>query len=249
MLCRATILISALVLVNAGLAAGLLDNADDLSRHSVFVIPIVLTTALAVGTAVAHDAARKREAALHEKQARVAGVQLAARTATNLINNRLSVTRGWVEELAQDPRLPPDLREMAERAQRSATVAAETLRQLERVTDVVEVDHGPWAGTTLDLDRSIGPRECGAVGGDETLLQVLQRTLQRSHALIREADTLQERSRRAYEAAQQALRRSWERAHVDFGQRLRSRRQVTYVGKDAACSEGVPLSRTTSQRA
>ena len=91
------------------------------------------------------------------ERARLEGVLLAARTAEHELNNQLTLTVGYSELLAADPRLLPELAGFAEEIVRSAYGAAEALRVLRQVTHIEEQDFGPPVGTTLDLKRALEP--------------------------------------------------------------------------------------------
>ena len=88
------------------------------------------------------------------ERARLEGVLLAARTAQHALNNQLALTVGYADLLAADPRLPPDLREVAREALSGAQAAGITLEQLQSITRLEEIDQaGP--GPVLDLARSV----------------------------------------------------------------------------------------------
>lgn len=90
------------------------------------------------------------------EQLRLEGVLLMARTAEHLLNNQLSLTVGYTELLARDPRLPEDARALASEALHGATEAARTVQQFPRIRSV-QVDEGPeWVeGRILDLPRAV----------------------------------------------------------------------------------------------
>ena len=78
------------------------------------------------------------------ERSRLEGVLLAARTAQHALNNQLALTVGYTDVLAADPRLPPDLREVAHEALNGAQAAVETVQQLQQITRLDEVDRaGP----------------------------------------------------------------------------------------------------------
>jgi PAS domain S-box-containing protein len=78
------------------------------------------------------------------ERSRLEGVLLAARTAQHALNNQLALTVGYTDVLAADPRLPPDLREVAQEALNGAQAAVETVQQLQQITRLDEVDRaGP----------------------------------------------------------------------------------------------------------
>jgi hypothetical protein len=87
------------------------------------------------------------------ERSRLEGVLLAARTAQHALNNQLALTVGYADVLAADPRLPPDLRQVANEALSGAQAAASTVEQLQRITRLDEIDQaGP--GPVLDISRS-----------------------------------------------------------------------------------------------
>jgi PAS domain S-box-containing protein len=87
------------------------------------------------------------------ERSRLEGVLLAARTAQHALNNQLALTVGYADVLAADPRLPPDLREVANEALSGAQAAAGTVQQLQRITHLDQIDQaGP--GPVLDISRS-----------------------------------------------------------------------------------------------
>ncbi len=77
------------------------------------------------------------------------------------MNNQLALTIGYAELLATDPRLPAELREMAQEAQRGAEQAAETLARLQRMVRLEEAAAplGLGGQSVLDLERSSAPPE------------------------------------------------------------------------------------------
>src|SRR5579884_1037781 len=95
------------------------------------------------------------------ERARLEGALLAIRTAAHHMNNQLALTIGYAELLATDPRLPAELREMAQEAQRGAEQAAETLARLQRMVRLEEAAAplGLGGQSVLDLERSSAPPE------------------------------------------------------------------------------------------
>src|SRR5919201_2230695 len=67
------------------------------------------------------------------QQARLDGVRLASRTLEHTITNSLTLTIGYAELLAEDPDLPPRLREMARLVYESAQDCARAIRRLREV--------------------------------------------------------------------------------------------------------------------
>ncbi len=95
------------------------------------------------------------------ERARLEGALLAIRTAAHHMNNQLALTIGYAELLATDPRLPAELREMAQEAQRGAEQAAETLARLQRMVRLEEAAAplGLGGQSVFDLERSSAPPE------------------------------------------------------------------------------------------
>ena len=85
-------------------------------------------------------------------EARLEGVQLAARAIAHLLNNDLAVATGCVDLLQFDAKLPRELRALLESASDSLEAAARHIEQLQSVVRVV-VEETP-AGQSLDLERS-----------------------------------------------------------------------------------------------
>jgi signal transduction histidine kinase len=85
-------------------------------------------------------------------EARLEGVQLAARAIAHLLNNDLAVAVGLVDLLEAQADLPSDLRPLLQNASTSLDAAARHIEQLQSVVRVV-VQETP-AGESLDLERS-----------------------------------------------------------------------------------------------
>ena len=88
---------------------------------------------------------------------RLEGARLAARTAQHELNNALAVMAGYAELLAADDRLPPDARQWAAEARRSAYAAADVVTQLVRIRRLVEVTPVGPVASVLNLARSTQP--------------------------------------------------------------------------------------------
>ena len=108
------------------------------------------------GLVVQHPAAEGRPDGVLERrlrdEARLEGVQLAAREIAHLVNNDLAVAVGLVDLLHAQPDLPSDLRALLHSASTSLDAAARHIEQLQGVVRVV-VKETP-AGQSLDLERS-----------------------------------------------------------------------------------------------
>lgn len=99
-------------------------------------------------------AARARAEAAQQVAARVEGALLAATTVEHNLGNQLARTLGYSEMLAEDARLPDDLRELALIAKQGVLDATATLDRLLRITRLEEAQdlRGP---PVLDLERSV----------------------------------------------------------------------------------------------
>ena len=90
--------------------------------------------------------------------ARLEGARLTATAMQDRIANKLSLTVGYCEFLANDARLPSDLREQAEKAMMGARAAAETVSELKRLTNANSVrtpaflDGDPAASESSQVD-------------------------------------------------------------------------------------------------
>jgi signal transduction histidine kinase len=92
--------------------------------------------------------------AADDDELRLVGAHLAARTAHHLLNTPLTLALGYSELLAHDPRLPADLRAMAEEVAGSVETAAVLLRRLVAIRRLVEREVGLPDGPILDLGQS-----------------------------------------------------------------------------------------------
>ena len=119
--------------------------------HSVAVALILLSayaTYRRVRAYVLAEPDRDRVVAL---QARLQGVSLAANTFRHHVRNRLAVTVGYSELLADDPRLPTEIREQAHKILTSARAAAETMYKLEARLGDAKLDTRLAGPPMLDL--------------------------------------------------------------------------------------------------
>jgi CheY-like chemotaxis protein len=98
-----------------------------------------------------------------DEPARLDGVKLAARTAHHLLNTPLSLALGYGELLAEDPRLPDELRAMAREVAGSVESAATLLQRLVRVSRIRQRDPHLPGGAILDLARSIQEAPNGVI--------------------------------------------------------------------------------------
>lgn len=97
--------------------------------------------------------------------ARLEGALLAARTAVHELSNQLGLTVGFAQVLAASADLPERLRPIADDAADGAMRATELLRQLQKITRLVERHWGGQVSPTIDLDRSVEL----ALGGEGSL--------------------------------------------------------------------------------
>jgi len=95
-------------------------------------------------------------------QARLAGAQLAARTAHHLLNTPLTLALGYSDLLAEDTRVPPELRVLAAEASDSIQTAAAMLRRLLGIRHLVERDIGLPSGPVLELADSAPEAQANA---------------------------------------------------------------------------------------
>jgi hypothetical protein len=85
-----------------------------------------------------------------EDQARLEGVQLAARSLEHHLTNDLTLTVGYAELIAEDPELPERLRDMAHIVLESAQAAVQRVRRMRQVEAVNLIDLGIPGGPLLD---------------------------------------------------------------------------------------------------
>jgi hypothetical protein len=85
-------------------------------------------------------------------EARLEGVQLAAREMAHLLNNDLAIAVGCVDLLQAQIDLPSDLLDLLQGVSKSLDAAARHVEQMQRVDRVVVKDTP--AGQSLDLERS-----------------------------------------------------------------------------------------------
>jgi hypothetical protein len=102
------------------------------------------------------EEADEEELSRLEDQARLEGVQLAARTLEHHLTNHLTLTVGYAELIAEDPELPERLREMARQVLDSAQAAVESVRRMRQVDSLRLIDEGIPGGPLIEL--SPGPR-------------------------------------------------------------------------------------------
>jgi len=103
-------------------------------------------------------AANTLVAAARAEAERLAGVLLAVRTLEHFLNDQLARTVGYCELIAQDARLPPEVRARAREAQAGAEEAAATMQRLGRIRRVRERGRVGMP-TILDLEQASAPDE------------------------------------------------------------------------------------------
>ena len=87
------------------------------------------------------------------ERAQLEAVNLAARELAHVLNNDLALPVGAFELLADDPALPPHLREIVEGSSNGLNAAVEHVRRLQQIVRVARKDTP--VGPSLDLDRSV----------------------------------------------------------------------------------------------
>jgi GAF domain-containing protein len=147
--------------VRAGIAAPLLREGDLLGAIMIGTFDPAVTFTEEDGEALEILAGVAASVVAGLRQARLSGALLAARTAQHHLNNQLGVTVGYADMLANDPRLPSDLRACAAEILTSALDAAATVDRLRRLTRLEEADAGlPDGQQVINMARSVG--EVGA---------------------------------------------------------------------------------------
>ena len=94
------------------------------------------------------------------KEARLQGVALAANTFRHHLGNKLAITVGYSEMLADDPRLPTDIHEQAEKILSSAMAAAETMHALDAGLVDVQLDTTVAGPQLLNLGNANRDMHC-----------------------------------------------------------------------------------------
>ena len=89
-----------------------------------------------------------------EAEVRLEAVALTVRTIKHQLGNKLAVTVGYSEMLAEDPRLPPDLQAHAQQALTSAMAAADVVHRLDTELVRVEIDASTAGPPVLDITAS-----------------------------------------------------------------------------------------------
>ena len=95
-------------------------------------------------------------------QAGLAGALLAARTAHHLLNTPLTLALGYSDLVAEDPRVPAELRVLAAEASDSIQTAAAWLRRLNGIRRLKVRDIGLPSGPILVLSDSAPEAHAGA---------------------------------------------------------------------------------------
>ncbi len=120
---------------------------------------VVLASALFFVVVLVHKRVERVRAARLRESARREGATLIARALRHRLGNTLAVTVGYSELLADDPRLPADLGEQAERIKASALAAVDTVEKLRGSVVRVELDARVSGPPMLDLNASIDANE------------------------------------------------------------------------------------------
>ncbi len=107
-----------------------------------------------VGSHVRGEGARR---ASNARAARLEGARLTASAMQDQIANKLSLTVGYSEFLANDERLPDDLRELAQKALMGARAAAQTMSELKRVTNADGARNPEFLQTRLKAEEVESP--------------------------------------------------------------------------------------------
>jgi len=105
---------------------------------SLALIVILVASWASIGVVEGHLRDEEVQARARSEAARLEGARLTANAMQDRIANKLSVTVGYCELLAGDPRLPADLCDQALRAMDGATAAAKTMSELRRLTQKSE---------------------------------------------------------------------------------------------------------------
>jgi hypothetical protein len=112
----------------------------------------LLSVFMAFGWLAAYRARERERHLSAAESARRDGAALAINTLRHHIGNKLAVTVGYAELLADDPRLPPDAQELAEKATNSALAAGAALRRFRGRPVNLEVDTTTMGPPILNAD-------------------------------------------------------------------------------------------------
>jgi hypothetical protein len=128
------------------------------------LLPLLIASISVLGAYASHRAIAahirdeaRRDAALADL-ARRDGVTLAVNTVRHSIGNKLAVTVGYSEMLADDPRLPPEVQEQADKVLSSAIAAADVIHLFNQQLVSVKLDPSVAGPTVLDINASWGGR-------------------------------------------------------------------------------------------
>jgi signal transduction histidine kinase len=124
-----------------------------------FVTLVAISSGLAAYALVIHRRAERARQANLRESARREGAQLTARTLRHHLANKLAVTAGYSELLADDPRLPLELEQQAEQIRASAMAAVETVDKLQRDILQIDLDTRLAGPPLIDLEASTRERE------------------------------------------------------------------------------------------
>jgi len=103
---------------------------------------------------VRYVGAERQHCATLAEDARLEGATLATRTMRHHLGNKLGAAVGYSELLVDDPRLPHELEEQAQKIMASAISAVETVDKLQERIVRVELDPSLAGPPLLDVDAS-----------------------------------------------------------------------------------------------
>lgn len=103
-------------------------------RLALLLLIAVVACWIIVGDVTSHVRAESVNRIANARAARLQGARLTATAMQDRIANKLSLTVGYCEFLANDPRIPEDLRQQAQKALLGARAAADTVSELKRLT-------------------------------------------------------------------------------------------------------------------
>jgi hypothetical protein len=109
---------------------------------------------LAVAVFAAYVRSQNRRETELTHAARLDGVMLAANAFHHHIGNKLAVAVGYSEMLAEDPRLPTEVQEQAQKVLTSALAAAAVVHKLDKEVVRIELDSRVAGPQLLDVDAS-----------------------------------------------------------------------------------------------
>ncbi|MCA1644221.1 MAG: hypothetical protein LC797_01725 [Chloroflexi bacterium] len=120
---------------------------------------ILLSASAAYRHIVAFVRTEDRRAAELLDTGRQDGVALAANTFRHHIGNKLAVTVAYSEMLADDPSLPPNVREHAQKVLSSAAAVVEVFRKVDGQLARLAIDTSVAGPPLLDVNASAGSHD------------------------------------------------------------------------------------------